>query len=178
MSDIPATDQQIIEKEVFGARPKERARFYLHGARDEDASQAAGHPVYAEKVYVEIKVPDDKDFMSRPATKADFRQYPDSYAHFERVRDFKQHRLDLLPGMSVALLATAQALGLFTIEQLAAHTPENAPWRLSNDEDPYPVLAGELPAALQDARLTAKRFVNFANKPRVRLVDGALQEVA
>lgn len=177
MSDVPQHDQQIIEREVFGIRPKERARFYLHGARDEDASQSAGYPVYSERVYVEIKVPDDKDFMSRPASRDDFKQYPDAYAHFERVRDWKQHPLDLLPGLSCALAATCRDLGLFTIEQLAGHTPATAPW-VRDGEDRFPALKGELPPSLTVAATTARRFIAFSNKPRLRLVDGVVQEVA
>lgn len=177
MSELPERDEAIIRKELFGDRPAPRARFYLHGAINEEQSQQAGHPVYEDKVYVEIRMPDATDYMSKLATPTDFRQHPEAYKLFERIRDWKQHRLDLLPGITPAQLATLRALSLHTIEQLASHTPETAPWLTREDGDPYPKLAGELPASLEPIKTTARRYVSFC-KPRLRLVDGRLQEVA
>jgi hypothetical protein len=177
-SNLPERDEAVIAAEIFGKRPPQRARFFLHGAKDEDASLAAGYPVYVDKVYVAISVPDSKDFVSRPAKGPDFREFAEAAAKFERAKNWAQHSLELLPGITTAQLATAHALGLFTIEQLAAHTPDNAPWAKLPDGDPFPNLAGQLPPALEPAHVYAKRFVAFANKPRLRLVDGTLQEVS
>lgn len=176
MSELPQSDQEIIEKELFGTRPKPRARFYMHGARNEDASQRLGYPVYEDRIYVEIKMPDSTDYMSQLATNALIREHPDAYKLFERVRDWKQHALELLPGITPAQLATLHDLNLHTIEQVAAHTPETAPWLKHVDGDPFPKLAGELPPSLQDLKTTAKRFVLFG-KPRARYVNGNLEEI-
>lgn len=177
MSDIPERDEAIIMKELFGSRPAPRARFYLHGAKQEEASQTNGYPVFEDRVYVEIRIPDSTDFMSHPATPGDIRQHPEAYKLFERARDWKQHPLELLPSVTPAILATLKSLGLHTIEQLAAHTSENAPWLKADDGDPFPILKGELPASLHETQATAKRFMSF-NKPRMRLVDGKIVEAA
>lgn len=177
MSDLPPADEAKITEELFGKRPAARARFFLHGAKNEGATLAAGYPVYEDRVYVEVRIPDSKDFVSRLAQPADFHDFPQAYAHFERVRDWKQHALELLPHVTAAQLATLRDLGFFTIEQLAGHTPETAPWTKHREGDLFPGLRGELPASLADLKLLAKRYVNFANKPRLRLVDGELKEV-
>lgn len=177
MADIPASDEEMIHRELFGVRPPARVRFYLHGSKNEDATQSGGFPVYVDRVYIEEKIPDCHDFASRLATPLDIRQNKEAYAAFERSRDWKHHALDLLPGMTPAVLATLRDLGYFTVEQLAAHTPETAHWTKTEEGDLFPALAGELPAALHDMKASAKRLVAFA-KPRLRLVDGKLEQVA
>lgn len=178
MSDIPESDEAKITEALFGKRPAARANFYLHGARNEDASIAAGYPIYEDRVYVSIRIPDSKDFVSRPAKPVDYREHAEAYARFERVRDWKQHSIELLPGITTAQLATLRELGLFTIEQLAAHTPATAPWLTRPDGDPYPVLEGALTPQLLPLHAQATRLVAYLNKPRLRLVDGQLQEIA
>lgn len=186
MSDVPQRDEQIIMEELFGKRPASRARFYLHGAKDEDASASAGHPVFTDKVYVEIRIPDSTDFMSRPANKKDEREYPAAFAAFERAKNWNQHSLSLLPGMTPSILATLNALRYYTIEQLAAHDDANPAWFGTGAEDengnvvddPYPALKGALPESMLPTFHKAKRFVQFANKPHLRLVNGALTEVS
>jgi len=185
MSDLPQRDEQIINEELFGKRPAARARFYLHGAKDGTASEAAGYPVYTDKTYVEVRIPDSTDFMSQPATKLHERQFPEAFALFERTRNWNQHSLSLLPGMTPSILATLAELRYFTIEQLAGHDPEKAAWIGSGVEDedgnmvddPFPALAGQLPESVAPMYQKAKRFTQFANKPHLRLIDGALQEV-
>lgn len=185
MSDVPQRDEQIIMEELFGKRPKARARFYLHGAKDGDATEASGYPVYIDKLYVEIKIPDSTDFMSQPATKKEIREYPEAYALFERARGWNQHSLELLPGITPAILATLRELRYHTIEQLAAHDPENAAWigsGLEDEdgnvvEDPFPALQGQLPESVVPTYHAARRYVQFANKPRLRLIDGVPTEV-
>lgn len=176
--DLPENDQALIEKEIFGTRPKARARFFLHGSKNGTESEAVGYPVFDDKIYIEIKIPDSPDFVSRLATDADFREYAQSYEHFKRFRDWKQHSLELLPEITPSTLACLKALNFHTIEQLAAHTPDNAPWL--KQEENYPALKGELPPNLTDIQTTAKRFLSFWNnvKPRLRIVDGVFTEVA
>ena len=177
MSDLPQHDQAMIEREIFGVRPPPTVHFYLHGAKNGDATMQAGYPVYTDRIYIQEKIPDCPDYMSRVASPADIRQHKEAYALFERSREWKHHSLELLPGMSPALLATCRELGYFTIEQLADHTPENAHWTKIDEGDPYPALSGQLPPALQEVKVTAKRFASF-NKPRLRLVDGKMEQVA
>jgi hypothetical protein len=156
--DLPQNDQAMIERELFGTRPAARARFYPHAALNGDATEANGFQTFDDKVYVEIRIPDSTDFVSRPATPDDFVTYPQAYAHFERIRDWKQHSLDLLPGVPLSKLATLRSMKIHTIEQLAAH-------------------AEPLPDLVADVRATALRFMRFfggGDKPRLRLVDGAL----
>lgn len=159
--ELPHNDQAMIERELFGTRPAARARFYPHAAKNEDATERNGYPTYDDRVYVEIKIPDSTDFVSRPATPDDFIQFPQAYAHYERVRDWKYHSLELIPNLPLSSLATLRELKIHTIEQLAEH-------------------ADELPAFLSDARAQSLRFIRFfrGDKPRLRLVDGRLEEVA
>lgn len=178
MSDIPQADEAKINEALFGKRPPARARFFLHGSKNEDATAAAGYPVYDDRVYIEVKIPDSKDFVSRLAQPKDYREFPEAAALFERVRNWTQHSLELLPGITTAQLATLRDLHLHTIEQLAGHTPETAIWTKRLDGDPYPKLEGRLPEPFVELQLLAKRFINFINKPRLRLVDGQLKEVS
>lgn len=157
--DLPQNDQQMIERELFGTRPTARARFYAHAALNGDATEKNGFETYDDKVYVEIRIPDSTDFVSRPATNDDFVTFPQAYAQFERIRDWKQHSLDLLPGVPLSKLATLRSMKLHTIEQLAAY-------------------AEPLPELVSDVHALSLRFIRFFNgsdsKPRLRLVDGAL----
>lgn len=175
--DLPERDAEIIHRELFGARPPPRARFFMHGARNEQESITRGYPVHEDRVYVEIKIPDSTDFVSHPASSQEMRQFADAYKQFERIRDWKQHSLELLPNATPAALATAKCLGIFTVEQLAGHDPARAPWTLSDDGDRFPELKGELPPELRQLHIDARRFVLFYNKPRMRLVNGKLEEV-
>lgn len=178
--DLAPQLEERINKELFGSRPAAKARFYLHGARNEEETIKNGYPVYDDKVYVEIKVPDCADFMSQPATRQHFSDYPREYEHFQKWREWNQHSLELLPGMTPALYATLRALGFHTIEHLAAHTAETAPW-LKAEEPLFPELHGELPPSVQTMKEKAISLVAFWTnppKPRLRLVDGKLEQVA
>ena len=178
--DLPMQDEVRINEALFGSRPAAKARFYLHGARNEEETTKNGYPVYEDRVYIEIKIPDCADFMSQPANRQHFKEYPREYEYFQKYRDWKQHSLELLPGVTPAILATLQALGFHTVEHLAAHTPETAPW-LKAEENPYPQLNGELPPSLQTIKEKAISLVAFWTnppKPRLRLVDGKLEQVA
>lgn len=159
--ELPARDQQMIEKELFGTRPEARARFYYHAALNQDATDRNGYPSFDDRVYVEIRIPDSTDFMSRPASESDYAKFPQAYAHFQRVKDWDQHSLDLLPKVPLSKKATLRALKIHTIEQLAAHE-------------------GELPDAVQDVKALAVRFTHFfrGDKPRFRLVNGQLEQYA
>lgn len=159
--DLPPNDQAMIERELFGVRPAARARFYPHAAMNGDATAANGFPTFDDKIYVEIRIPDSTDFVSRPASPDDFVKFPEAYAHFQRVRDWNQHPLELIPSVPLSKLATLRALKIHTIEQLAAHE-------------------GDLPEIVRDVRALAVRFTHFfrGDKPRLRLVDGQLEQIA
>lgn len=161
MSDIDPRLENMIVKELFGERPAAKAHFFLHGAKNEDATIAAGYPVYEDKVYVGIHIPDSPDYVSVPASEQHFQEYPQAYARFKQWQDWKQHNLELLPGITPAKTATLKELKIHTIEQLASHE-------------------GDLTPHVEDLRAIAKKFVLFMSggKPRLRLIDGKLEEVA
>ena len=178
--DLPPQDEAKINEALFGSRPNARARFYLHGARNEEETINNGYPVYEDRVYIEIKIPDCADFMSQVATRQHFKEFAKEYEHFQKYRDWKQHSLELLPGVTPAILATLTALRFHTIEHLAAHTPETAPW-LKDEENNYPALNGELPPTLQTIKEKAISLVAFWTnppKPRFRFVDQKMEQVA
>lgn len=168
--DLDPRLQNLIEKELFGTRPAPRARFYLHGSRNEDESIKNGYPCYDDRVMVEIRIPDCTDFVSQIANAAHFREYPQPYEAFKKWNEWKAHSLELLPGATPATIATLHALGFFTIEQLAKHTPDTAPWLNNDEEKTYPKLKGKLPPRVQIIKDKADELVKFwANPPKPQL---------
>lgn len=156
--DLPQELNQQIEREVFGAPPKRTATFYLHAQSDPAASEKAGYPVFRDIPYCTIRLAGEKDFVSRPATDEHRAEFPQAWAHFERVRSWEQHSLDLLPKMPPSVMASLKGLKVHTIEQLAERT--------------------DLPDVFQPWHAMAVRWKRFwsGDKPRLRLVNGEFVE--
>ena len=96
MDTLSPTDQAVYH-EVFGAPPKRTATFYLHARKDQAASEAAGYPVFHDVPYCTIRLQGEKDFVSREATDAHRAEFPQAWAHFERVQAWDQHSIEMLP---------------------------------------------------------------------------------
>jgi hypothetical protein len=159
---------------IINARPEPHVYFTLAPEVDPEATKTYGFDVYRDIECVTIHVPDGKDIVSKRATPADVKEYPRAWERYQRVCAFKEHKLDLIPGISPAALATFKgqphhpedesedtALHIHTMEQLVAFDKPLPDW-------------------LEAHRDYARRFLRFLAgvKPRYRLIDGQLQEVA
>jgi len=119
--------------------------------------------VYVDVVYVTVKNRGSRDSISQRATDEHKAQYPEAWKAFQdwmRVR-LTHTPLAVAPWGTPGVLATLRELGMVWVEELAA-------------------FAGALPAGYDEHRAWCKRFVNFKAgvKPRLRLIDGQLTEVA
>jgi len=149
-------EEMAIRKQIF-PRPEPNVRFYTHAIRDNDASEAAGCPVYRELAYVEVRVPDreGRDYVSHAATAQHKREYPGAWAEYEKSKGKEPTRLQLLK-CGPARYFELQERGIHSVEDLAQHPDD-------------------LPPNLSALRETAKRVL-AALKPRYTVVDGQLVE--
>lgn len=130
----------------------------LHARKDEDASAREGRPVYVDSVYVAVKIPDERDYISRPATDEDKEKFPEAWQAFERTQGKTGTHLRTLPGITPARFHEFIEMGIRTVEQLAAYE-------------------GTLSTEQAELRGIAKRILS-AIKPRYSVVDGKLERCA
>lgn len=97
-------------------------RFFTKDVHDKTASAKAGHPVYREKEYIEIRVPGKRDPQAcRPATHQDINRFPE---HYERFKKRTEEPTEGWPLKEWAQLTKGQVeqfsfLHIKTVEQLA-----------------------------------------------------------
>lgn len=140
-------------------------RFEMRPVEDKAKTAEAGHPVYVDREYVDIRVPGDKTLrQTRPATDADRRRFPRQYSAFRRSEKgeaLEGQPLREWPRISRSQVEELAYHGILTVEQLAAASDAN----LSN--------TGPHLALRQAARdhLAAARETAGIDKLRAKLDD-------
>lgn len=161
--DHESAVQEQIRAEIFGGARKAKAGFYWHAVKDEQESERLGHPVYTDVEYVLVVLSGgqearSEDFSYR-VTDEHRKAFPEAYAKFKELDGQRSTPLVILPDYMPSVGAALVDMGIRNIEALAAAT---------------------VPAAFEPHRAWAKRYVAFRAgvKPRLRLVNGQLEEVA
>lgn len=154
----PSDDMDKIDAALFARAEVIYVAIYENAVYDDEATQASGRPRYRNAPFIAVREKGSKDFVSRPVNEDDKHRFPRAWRSWEaRIGANKVLPLELLPGMRPAALRELRDIKVESIEALAAHE-------------------GEL-GELSDFRVLAKRLGSLS-KPRLRLVDGQLQEVA
>lgn len=142
---------------IMGPRKDYMVAIYEGAELDAELSEKSGRNRYRNVPMIAVKVKGEKDYVSETLTEKHRRRFPSAYAKWEAIRNAPPRvSAMLLPGITMADLRELEELQLIWLDKLAAaDVPENLkPW--------------------QDL---AKRFLTLS-KPRLRLVDGQLTEVA
>ena len=113
------SDSNKIER---AADDKLFVRFYTKAVRDDQKSLEAGRAIFEERVYVNIKIPGDKNNdVNRVAFPEDIMRFP---MHYERFRKGQEQvvgtPLNAVPFLSEAQIEEYKSLYIRTVEQLAS----------------------------------------------------------
>lgn len=153
--------------------PKLRVRFFEHAAKDaaaearqrdriEAGSGEVARPYFKRALYIEKRHEDQKDYITKPATERDKREFRDAFEAFEAQKDQpKKHSIQLLPGADVVAQAIFNELNLLYIEDFLEFS-EAKPEILDIFDELRPLLE------------VAKRWRTFM-KPRLKLVNGKIE---
>lgn len=99
-------------------------RFFYQPTKDEQASLAAGRPIYVEKEWIEIGKPGDKlPLRVGPARARDLERFPEHYKRFKARETSEQIQGTLLehwPGVIRSQVEELRFFNIRTVEQLAA----------------------------------------------------------
>lgn len=97
------------------------AAFYDEAIKNEQETEKRGVPVFDEKVFINIKIPNSIDDISRPATDADKKRFPQSWQAYLTGREPTDSGfpLEQWPQLTVSELKVCHAVGVKTVEQLA-----------------------------------------------------------
>ena len=97
------------------------ATFYDEAIKDEAETEKQGVPVFVERVFINIKIPNQVDNISRPAQDADKKRFPLSWQAYQTGREPLDGGIPLeeWPQLTVSELKVCHAVGLKTVEQLA-----------------------------------------------------------
>jgi len=95
-------------------------RFYDKVIKTDDVREN-NMPVFIERTYIEIRIPDDRDVVNRPADKEDMERFPTEY---RRYLNNKKKAINGTPLNQYSFLTAIQAenckyLGIETVEELA-----------------------------------------------------------
>lgn len=155
----PMDDEGRIYEQVIGKSPDHFVAIYDGATVDADASARSGRTRYRNVPLIAVKCAGEKDFVSRPLTAQDRARFPTATALYEKRRAewAAVIPLALLPGITPADLAEFAELGITDAATLPGRD--------------------DLPPELVTWQVMAKRLAAL-HKPRLRLVDGKLQEVA
>ena len=96
--------------------------FYMRAVRNAARSEAEGRPVFDEAAYVRVLVPGDRNsVVDRRAVDDDRERWPGQWAAFLAKRERPAGTpIEHWPYLTVARVAELKALGLLTVEQVAA----------------------------------------------------------
>lgn len=92
-------------------------------------SHEAGHEVYEDREYIEIKIKgQDKQVVSREATAQDKKKYPVAYYHFVQAKPAPVvgAPIEQLPGIGPSMALRLKQLNIRTIEDMSAISDEAA----------------------------------------------------
>lgn len=161
---------RMIENAIIGPRGELTVRFVDHAAPDpkamgaqrkriEEGSDEVERPYFKCKPYIEKKHKGQKDFVAKPATEKDKREFPEAWAEYQAQKDTPpKHSIQLLPGNDVCTQAVFNELNIVYIEDFLTFTEEH-PEILEVFDELVPLLEA------------AKRWRTFM-KPRLKLVNG------
>lgn len=154
----PVDDDDRIYNDVIGKRPDYLVAIYEGAEIDPELTARDGRNRYRNAPMICIRIKGERDFISEPLRDEHARRFP------RATRWWQQHRgetprvsVRLLPGIGAADLMELDELHLADVASLAA--------------------AESIPENLSRWRDLSRRFLTLS-KPRLRLVDGQLQEVA
>ena len=153
----PQDEDGLIYEAVIGKQSDYLIAIYNGADVDSEQSALDGRTRYRNTAMICIRIKGERDFVSEVLTDQHKKRFPRAAAWWARHQSSEARvPVALLPGITAADLMELGELELGDVEALAsADVPDNLkPWR-------------DL----------ARRFRSLS-KPRLRLVDGALLEVA
>jgi hypothetical protein len=152
------TEEERIDEEINGKAPDSLVSIYDGAIEDVEASERDGRKRYKVVTMVAVRNFGEKDFAPHQLRDGEPAKFPRAWKAYEQRKSSPSwHRLELLPGINAAHLCELAELGVRSIEALAEF-----------DGDLFEV------AALRERA----RVILRALKPRLRMVEGSLQEVA
>lgn len=153
----PSDEEGKLDELVNGKNPEFLVAIYEGADVDPELSAQAGRTRYRNTALIAVRVKGEKDFISTPLTDEHRRRFPRATSWWEQNKSAAAVvSVRLLPGITPADIAELDDLKLMDVDALAgADVPEN----------------------LQPWQNLAKRLRTLT-KPRMRLVEGSLQEVA
>lgn len=153
----PRDEEDAVYRQVISQAPDIQVAIYQGAVVDPDLSEASGRTRYRNAPMLCKRNVNEKDFVSEPLTEEHRLRFPRAWAWWV-AQEGKRAKVSvaLLPNITPADIAELAALGVADVDTLAATA---------------------VPDELQPWRDMANRLRTLS-KPRMRLVDGRLQEVA
>lgn len=150
----PMDEEGRMMELAFGKRPDTYVAIHEDAVQDTELTASSGRPRFHNVTMIAIRNKGEKDFVSVPLTDQHLRAFPRAAAWWKQHKDDKAKlSVRLLPGMTMAEALELEGIGMGDVDAL---------------------IAGEAPEELAHWKAVAMRI----RKPRMRLVDGQLQEVA
>lgn len=125
-TNFDTVDQTMLFKSDHSAQERQGddklfVRFFSKAIRDESRSMSAGRAIFEEKVFINIKIPGDKNNdVNRVAFPEDIMRFP---LHYERFRKGQEQvigtPLNALPFLNEAQVEEYKSVFIRTVEQLA-----------------------------------------------------------
>ena len=152
-------------------------KFYHHPTLNQAKSDDAGRPVYEEIVFIEIRIPGDKDsVVIRKATDMDIDRFPEHYRKF-KARDTEDHiegtLLDEWPGITRSQCEDLKFFNIRTVEQLASLNDSSAQNVMGAQ-----ILKSRAVAYLEDADANAAKQALAAQKQENEELRGLIAELS
>jgi hypothetical protein len=163
-------------------------KFFIDKEQDHDASEKAGHIVYKDSEWIDIRIPGSKDnVVCRPIRETDKSRFPRHYAAFKQRMDKESETvigmpLSMWPEVTPAQAENLKHFNIRTVEQLAG-TPDSAGQSLmgfnglkNKAQEFMKITKNNAPIKKLQGELDAAKKLNLDMAARIKTLEDKLIE--
>lgn len=154
----PASEEEVTSAHLFGKVPDLEVAIHMGCSLDPELSDQSGRPRYRNTIMVAKRNAGEKDFISEPLNDQHRAMFPRAVAWWESNQSAQSRvSVSLLPAITPAEVAELRDLNILDMDALADYA--------------------DIPAELVGWQAMARRFRSLS-KPRFRMIDGGMEQVA
>jgi len=180
-ADLGLTSQALDKMNGVRTNPDDRLRiqFMMFPEIDKAATDREGRPIYADKEYITIMVPGDRDVVHRAVWERDKERFPQQYAAFKNKQNqdaVSGTPLKMVPWLSLGQVKELEYFNCYTLEQLAA-MPDSTSQKFMQINKLKQMAKDHVQAAKEAAPLTAMRAEMDEKDNRIATLEKQMAEL-
>lgn len=154
----PKSDEDVTSAALFGKVPDLEVAIHIGASQDAELSAQSGRQRYRNTLMIAKRIAGEKDFVSESLTDEHKAMFPKAWAWWQGQVDARSRvSIALLPAITPAEIAEMNELKIADVDTLADFA--------------------DIPVELAGWQAMARRLRSLS-KPRFRVIDGGMEQVA